>query len=383
MIEVIFWTSAMILFYSFVGYGLLLIILSRMQPVRPMPDEWTPRKVSFLIAAYNEAAVIEEKLRNTFALEPIGSDIEIILVSDGSSDRTADIARSIGDNRVTVLEPGRIGKAAALSIGLQRCEGEIVVFSDANAMLADGTLKALLQHFSDPKVGGVCGQITVNGPAGKPGGIGFSEGLFWRYDQALKMAESRLGGAVSAQGSVYAMRRELAASPDPGCTDDFAISVRAVIAGKRLVFEPRASTTEIVTERVSSEFRRRTRTAERGWRSLMTNASLMNPFRYGWYAWQLISHKLVRRLNPLFLLLFFSSNMALLGQERFYTLVGLGQIAFYALALVALVQPALHRFKPASIASFFVLAHTAMAVGFFRYLTGRRSLLWSPSREVS
>ena len=377
----IFWISAIVLFYSFVGYGLVLLMLSRLRPKPKAVKDWVPPKVSFLIAAYNEAAVIADKLNNTLGLDPHGAEVEIVVVSDGSSDGTAEIARTFDDPRITVLEPGRLGKAAALGAGLEHCTGGLVVFSDANAMLADGTLIALLRHFADPDVGGVCGQITVEGAGEKKGGLGFSEGLFWNYDQALKLAETRLGGAVSAQGSVYALRRSLAAEPKAGCTDDFMISVRAVSEGRRLVFEPQARTTEIVTESVSSEMRRRVRSSERGWRSLMANAALMNPFKHGWYAWQLFSHKLVRRLNPLFLILLFVSNLALVGQGWFYGFMAVGQIAFYALAFAALAKPAFRQFKPASIASFFVLAHVAMAVGFFRYISGRTSVLWTPSRE--
>ncbi len=377
----IFWISLITLAYSFVGYGLILMLLSRLRPAQPTPDIWVPQKVSFLIAAYNEAAVIGDKIRNTLGLEALGAEVEIIVVSDGSSDATAEIARSFDDPHITVLELGRSGKAAALGKGLERCTGDVIVFSDANAMLADGTLIALLRHFSNPAVGGVCGQITVEVSDSKKGGLGFSEGLFWNYDQALKLAETRLGGAVSAQGSVYALRRTLAAEPQEGCTDDFMISVRAVSEGKRLVFEPGARTTEIVTESVSGEMRRRVRSSERGWRSLMANADLMNPFQHGWYAWQLFSHKLVRRLNPLFLVLLFLSNLALVGQGWFYTLMAIAQIVFYALALAALAYPVVRRFKPASIASFFLMAHVAMAVGFFRYAKGNTSVIWTPSRE--
>jgi len=381
MMAAVFWVSAAMLFYSFVGYGLLLLAISRLRPAPPEPPAWAPPKVSFLIAAHNEAAVIGDKIENTLALDAGGAEVEVIVVSDGSTDRTGAIARSVTDARVTVLEPGRIGKAAALGLGLKNCTGDIVVFSDANAMLADGAVTAMLRHFSAPEIGGVCGQITVASSGRRNRGIGFSESLFWRYDQWLKHAESRLGGTVSAQGSVYALRRELTVPPEPGFADDFVMSVGVVAAGRRLVFEPRARTTEIVTENLENEMRRRVRAAEHSWRSLLHHAGLMNPFRNGWYAWQLTSHKLVRRLNPVFLVLLLVSNLALLGEHWVYTLTGIGQITFYALALLALLTPGLRRFKPAAVASFFVFAHAAMALGFLRYATGRKSVRWTPARS--
>ncbi|CTQ34791.1 glycosyltransferase family 2 protein [Jannaschia rubra] len=377
---VLFWLSAAALFYSLFGYGLVLLALSRLRPPRrPPAPAGPPPKVSFLVAAYNEAGVIGDKIRNTLALDTGGAEIEVIVVSDGSSDDTVAVARAIRDPRVTVLDPGRLGKAHALDHGLARCTGDIVVFSDANAILTPGTLTAMLRHYADPEVGGVCGQITVEG--GK-GGIGGAESLFWRYDQALKLAESRLGGAVSAQGSVYSLRRALVRPPAPGCTDDFVISVGAVAQGSRLVFEPEASTVEAVTENVGSEMRRRIRSSERGWRSLMRNAGLMNPLRHGWYAWQLFSHKLMRRLNPLFLILLFVSNLALMGQHWFYLLLGLAQIAFYAAAVAGLAWPGLRRFKAVSLPAFFTFAHVALLLGILRCLTGRQSVLWTPSRDA-
>jgi cellulose synthase/poly-beta-1,6-N-acetylglucosamine synthase-like glycosyltransferase len=381
MTEIVLWLSASALFYSFLGYGLVLLALAGMAPARPEPPSWAPRRVDFLIAAYNEEAVIADKLANTLALDSGGADVHVVLVSDGSTDATAEIGRSFESRGVTVLTSGRIGKAAALALGLERCTGEVVVFSDANAMLSDRALTAMLRHFAYPAVGGVCGRIGVAPAKGRKGGLGFAEGLFWRYDQALKRAESRLGGAVSAQGSVYAMRRELVRAPTAGFADDFVISVEAVRAGKRLVFEPGAGAAEVVAETAKSEMSRRIRSAELSWRSMMQFADLMNPLRYGWYAWQLISHKLVRRLNPLFLVLLFLSSAVLATEDWRYALVFVGQVAFYGLALAALLRPELRRFRIVSIAAFFLMAHAAMALGFFRYASGRQSTLWTPSRE--
>lgn len=382
MTVALYWISGIALAYSLAGYGLILLAVARAVPPRPVRhDAAPPRRISILVAAYNEAPVIADKMRNTAALDPGGAEVEVIVVDDGSDDGTAAAARAAGGPGVAVLEPGRLGKAGALAEGLARCTGDIVVFSDANAMLAPGTLVAMLRHYADPSIGGVCGQITVDG--GDAGGIGRSEGLFWRYDQALKMAEARVGGTVSAQGSVYSVRRSLARPPRPGCTDDFDISVAVVHAGRRLAFEPGATTTEVTTEDVGSEMRRRIRSSERGWRSLMANAALMNPWRHGLYAWQLISHKLVRRLNPLFLVILFGANVALLDDGWFYAVTGALQVAFYAAALAGLAVPGLRRFRAIALPGFFVFAHAAMAIGVLRSMAGRRSTLWTPARKAT
>lgn len=383
MIEAVYWLSAFALAYAFAGYGLLILVAARLARQRPDPTDWAPASVSWIIAAHNEEAVIAGKVRNTLALDAGGAKIDVVVVSDGSTDRTCEKAREADDRRIVVLDGDRMGKAAALSVGMERARGEILVFSDANALLAEGALTAMLRHFADPDVGGVCGQISIGGGRRGGAGIGFAEGLFWRYDQALKRAESRLAGAVSAQGSVYAMRRALVVAPEPGLADDFAISVGAVARGKRLVFEPEALTVETVTDSAADEMRRRVRSAEVSWRSLARFRHLMNPFKHGLYAWQLISHKLMRRLSPFFLIALFASNLALVGETWFFTVSFAGQTLFYGAAIAALASARLRRWKPMAIAAFFVMSHAALLVGFARWLAGRKSVTWTPSREAS
>ncbi|AXQ95416.1 glycosyltransferase family 2 protein [Cereibacter azotoformans] len=376
----IFWLSAGALVYSIIGYGVLVTALSRLAPRRePVPPE-APMTFSFLIAAHNEEAHIEAKIRNTLAQDAGDHAVEVIVVSDGSTDRTVALARGVADPRVTVFEVSRHqGKADAINLGLQSCRGDVVVFTDANSLLEPGSLLAIARHFGDPRVGGVCGRITV--PSARTGPTGRAEGLYWRYDQAIKAAESRLGGTVSAQGSIYAIRRDLTRPLIMGCADDFLMSVNAVAAGRRLVFEPRAATSEAVSEKVGREMGRRTRSTERGWRALMVHRALMNPLRTGWYGWQLFSHKLVRRLNPLFLIGLFVSNLALMGQHWFYALTAGAQVTFYAAGLLAMTVPAIRGFRPAALAAFFLFTHLAMLRGILRYYSGKKSVSWRPVRE--
>lgn len=376
----VFWLAVAALFYSIVGYGLLVIILARLAPSRPPRPPQQPLLFSFLVAAHDEAAHIEAKIRNALAQDSGPHRIEVIVVSDGSSDGTPDLARQVEDPRVQVIElQAHAGKATAINLGLERCQGDVVVFSDANSLLRQGSLLALARHFGDPNVGGVCGRITVDSK--RRGPTAQAEGLYWRYDQAIKAAESRLGGAVSAQGSIYAIRRELTAPLVLGCADDFLMSVRVVAAGTRLAFEPDAVTSEPVSEKVGREMGRRVRSTERGWRALMLMKGLMNPFKHRLYAWQLFSHKFLRRLNPVLFLLIFASNLFILSEGRIYQVTALAQIAFYGIGLLAMAFPQLRRFKPASIAAFVIFTNAAMLQGILRYYRGHKSVIWRPVRE--
>ncbi len=374
-----FWICFFGLCYSFFGYGLLLTVIGYFIAPSINPVLTRKFKVTFLICAHNEAEVIKEKIDNIYNLDIDGHDIKIVVVSDGSTDKTADIVRNC-DGDIKVLEAKEhIGKLKGLNWGLEYCDGDIIVFSDANSLFPEGTLKALLMHFADSSVGGVCGQIVVL--RDKQGWIGKAESLYWRYDQMLKSAESRLGGTVSAQGSVYAIRHELTAPVEEGCADDFVMSVRVIEAGKRLVFEPQAVTEEQVTDKVYHEFDRRVRSTEMGWRGLMQHIGLLNPIKFGWYSLQLFSHKLVRRLNPIMLIMLIFCNFYIMDQGWFYQLFLMAQLGFYAIAVLVIIFPSCGHLPGFNIPAFFVIGHAAMALGIFNMLKGKKSSRWKPVRD--
>ncbi len=379
--EFVFWAAVVFLAYVIFGYGLVLLVCAKWMPARPVVAAQGAQRVDILIPAYNEAACIADKIRNTLALNnPDGHHVQITVVDDGSTDGTAQIVRDMGFHDVQIIEtPGRLGKLAAMNLVVPQLTGDIVIFTDANAMLAADSLTALVRPFADPQVGGVCGQISVN--AKKAGQIGKGEALFWRYDQAMKAAEARLGGVCSAQGSIYAMRRALVPDVPPGAADDFYISVAAVEAGYRLEFAPEALTEEVVTEKASKEMGRRVRSTEMGWRALMRYHALMNPLRTGWYGWQLLSHKGLRRMAPFALIVIFISNLFLIPEGWFYALSGLLQIAGYALVATAWAVPAVRKLPLVGAAMFFVMGNLAMLLGLMRYWQGRESSLWTPVRE--
>lgn len=377
----LFWILVFLLFYILVGYPMLLLALVKLIGKKTVFGDAVPYAVDFIIPAHNEAADIKEKIENTLSLgNETGHKISVIVVSDGSEDDTVQNAKAVADQRVKVLEtPGRVGKLKALNLALKSAAGDIIVFSDANSFLSDQSLESITRHFMDQNVGGVCGQITVD--ATSSGQIGKAESLFWRYDQALKLAESKLGGTVSAQGSIYAIRRALTAPVPEGYADDFLMSVRVVDEGYRLVFDPMVSTVEKVTEKAGQEMDRRIRSTIMGWRGLMTMAHLMNPFKTGLYGWQLFSHKFLRRLMPFLLILLLVSNLFVLGQGWFYILSFVGQVLAYGLAGVAYFLPFVRSLPLVNKLLFFVMGNLAMAVGLWRYYSGERISLWTPVRD--
>ena len=259
-------------------------------------------------------------------------------------------------------------------------DADVVIFSDANSVPALGALRALLAPFAEPAVGGACGRPR---PRGRRGGwIGRAEASFWIYDSALKRAESWLGGAVSAQGTLYALRRKLLPITVPaGVADDLFFSLQAVDRGGRLVFVPEAVAVEEVTARTGDEFKRRVRSTERGWRGLMMMSHLLDPRRYGLYAIQLFSHKVLRRLVAFLLPVWLAVSLSLVGRGAVYDLAAVGQVVVYGLGLAALAFPAAARLPGAGAAGFFVMGHAAMALGILRVGAGRRTVRWAPVRD--
>ena len=381
MVTAVFWILATVLAYSYVGYGLLIIALARLVRPRRVVSPSQPLDVTLLIAAHNEEAHIGGKIDNALRLDTGPHRLQVVVVSDGSTDRTAEQVRSRASDRVRMIEiVEHHGKIAALNVALSQIRGDVVVFSDANSRIRDDALLQMLRHFGDPEVGGVCGQPAV--AQSRRGLLGRAEDLYWRYDSALKEAESRVGGATSAQGTLYAVRRALVTPLPDAVADDLIISLRVVAQGRRLVFEPAAVAEEEVTDKVAQEFNRRVRSTERGWRGLMLMRQLLNPARFGIYALQLFSHKVLRRLTPFLLVPFFVSSMLMLDAGPLYLLIGLGQIALILWSAMVLAVPALGRAVPgSSMILFLAISHVAMALGVCRYFRGHRSDRWTPVRE--
>ena len=381
--SVLFWVLVGIVSYGYFGYPVLAAITARVlnRRVRKGPCHAT---VSVVIAAYNEERSIIDRLRNVLESDFPANRLEVVVASDGSSDRTVERAETVDDERVRVLDLPRQGKADALAEGARHARGEILVFTDANTVFRPDALSMMVRNFADPDVGGVAGRTAYRiGDDAESTGRG--EDLYWRYDTWLKELESLTGSVVSAHGGMYAVRRSLFRPvEDPAVTDDFAISTAVVAQGKRLVFEPEALGYEETMARSDTEFRRRVRLMTRGIRGVILRRDLLNPTHHGFYAVSLMSRKLLRRLLPVCFPPMLLSSAALAPTSSFFTVVTCAQLSFLALALAgwAFRGSTLGKVAPLYVPLFFVLANLASLAAIWNVARGRRIARWTPHRHT-
>jgi cellulose synthase/poly-beta-1,6-N-acetylglucosamine synthase-like glycosyltransferase len=294
----VFWLSVASLAYIYGGFAMLVGGVGWLRRRTVRAAAVTPR-VSLIVAAHNEEAVIADRLDNALALDYPTDRFEILVAADGCTDGTEAIVERYADRGVHLLSLPRHGKLRALDAAVARATGEVLVFSDANIMCHAGALRALARNFADPAVGGVAGHTRYRQAEGSESSSE-GESLYWDYDTWLKQLESYTGSVVSAHGGLYAIRRSLYRPvTDLAVTDDFAISTGVIEQGYRLVFEPEAQATEFAVPAAQREFRRRVRLMTRGLRGVLVRRRLLNPFRFGFYAVVLFSHKVLRRTAPL------------------------------------------------------------------------------------
>ena len=378
--EALFWGLAAIAGYVYFGYPLLLKLLPRKVASVDQGTEGEWPSVTMLISAYNEASCIQEKLDNSLALEYPEGKLEIVVISDASDDGTDAIVDAVTDSRVSLLRmEERGGKTAGLNAGVDASNADIVVFSDANAMYATNSVIALVTPFTDPRVGAVIGESTYQEPETESGK---SESLYWRYETLIKRLESNSGSVVGGDGAIYAVRRSLYQPMLPGDLSDFVNPLQVVQAGKLCVYEPEAISYEAAADSFRDEFRRKVRIVNRAWRALWKMRSMLNPFAYGIFSLKLWSHKVLRWLMPLLMLVLLLSNTLIaLDDSRYYALL-IGQLLFYALALFGYnwrdraTQPTITR-----IPYYFCLVNLAAAVGLVEVLRGKSYTTWVTVRD--
>ncbi|RMD72833.1 MAG: glycosyltransferase family 2 protein [Bacteroidetes bacterium] len=389
--EVIFWTASLLVGYTYVGYGALLWLLVRLKravwghPQPAVPDEWPP--VTFLVAAWNEEDFIVEKLRNSQQFDYPADKLTIVVVTDGSTDRTPALVAGWQEGPFPVVlehQPERKGKIAAVARVMPRVQTPVVVFSDANTHVNPQAIKNIVRHYERPEVGAVAGEKRI-AVAEKGDAPGAGESTYWKYESALKRLDSELYTVVGAAGELFSIRTALY-EPVPLDTivEDFYMTTRIAMRGYRVVYEPQAWASERQSATIEDELTRKIRIAAGGLQAAWRLRSLLNPFRYGVLTFQYVSHRLLRwTLAPLALPVVFVSNAALVGLHPIYTLLFVGQSAFYALALAGkLLAHRPLRFKLLFVPYYFCVMNYAVYRGFFRLLSGKQSVLWEKARRA-
>ena len=337
-LEIIFWISVFIVCYTYVGYGLLLYLLVRLKecfiPKKAFPtpaDEDLP-ELTLFIAAYNEESIVDAKMQNCLELDYPADKLHILWITDGSTDHTNQRLSRWPQAQV-LHQPVRLGKTSALNRGMRSVRTPFVVFTDANTFLNREALRHLVEAFADPKVGCVAGEkrIAMNDRNNAAGG---GEGLYWRYESTLKAWDARLYSAAGAAGELFAIRTELyEAMKADTLLDDFILSLRIVMRGYTIAYRSDAYATESGSADIHEEQKRKIRIAAGGWQSIMRLLPLLNPFRYGVFTFQYVSHRVLRwSLTPVLLFALLPLNTALLfSPERpmLYAVLWLLQALFY------------------------------------------------------
>ena len=369
-----FWLAAAVPVYAYVGYPLVLAMLSAVirRPVRrgPVPDPDAPM-VSLLIPAYREAAVIEEKIRNSLALDYPADRIEIVVACDGSPDETPALARRMADgDRVRVLDyPINRGKIDVLNASVPELRGEVVLFSDAAALLYPDAVARLVSNFADPSVGAASGKYTVVKADEVP--IGRSEDFYWRYETFLKVLESRISSTLGAHGHLHAIRKALYPFPPPGTiNDDYIIPASVIARGYRAVYDPTAIVYEAAQEMTG--FGRRVRIMAGNVQQLREIKPLLWPPRI-LPLYFFLSHKAARLAVPFAMAAALVANV-LLARTAPYNALLLLQVAFYLLAIVGAVW----KLRPRLLALpyYFTMINVAVFFGLYHALTSRRRMSW-------
>src|SRR5712691_7203403 len=380
--EIILWLSAMALVYTYAGYPLLLLIMSRLRPREVRRSAFEPT-VSVIITAYNEERDLAAKLENTLALDYPCELLEIIVASDCSTDLTDEIARAFAERCVRLARQSqRLGKTAAQNMAVAEACGEIILFSDATSLYEPDVLRVMMPSFADPTVGCVAGRLVYVDPADSRVGRGARS--YWSYETFLKKRESRIFSLIGASGCLYAVRRSAYVPLYNEACSDFIIATKMVEQDLRAVYEPGAVCTEETNRRGGKEMKMRVRVIAQTFTDLWRHRAMMNPFRGGFYAVQLLSHKVMRYAVPLFLIAILAASGILARYSMLYSIVFVAQLGCYLSALGAwmLERAGVHS-RMLALPQYFVLSNLAALIGFYQFLRGERYAHWEPNRESS
>lgn len=380
--EIFFWILAGIILYTYLGYGVLVIALGLAKDFffgkQGNISRTNEPSVTLLVPVYNEEAWLKKKIENSLALDYPEDKLKIIVITDGSTDRSADIASA--HLRILHLhESSRKGKTANINRAMKFVESDIVVFSDANVLLNKGAIRELVSCFQDSTVGCVSGRKQIY-MENRSNAASAGEGIYWRFESLIKKWEARLGSCVGASGELYAIRTGLFTEiPEDTINDDLIISLRIALEGYRIQYAAEARAMETASADLEEEFKRKIRIAAGNLQFILRLPEILNPFRHGALAVQFVSHKFLRSfIAPVCFLVLIPLNLLLLaGGENVYVALFLLQVIFYGFILAGfLLQKSRFAPKIFFVPMYIILMNVSVLFGTYRYLSGRQTVLW-------
>ncbi len=380
---ILFWVSLALITYSYVGYPLLTIFISFFIRKKVNTAEIVPF-VSLLITAYNEETDIEAKLKNSLGLDYPKDKYEIIVASDSSTDTTDDIVRSYENNKAGVRVvlhrvEGRYGKTAVQNSAVNVCKGEIIIFSDAASIYKHDAIRAIVRNYADPTVGAVSGMYKYINKKGSS--VGYATILFWALENFIKSRQTKIKTITGCCGCIYSVRKDLYTPLPATIISDLVEPLTILQKGYRIIFEPAALAFEETTEKTEEEFKMRIRVIVRGMNGMLFVRKLFNPFRYPFVSMQLISHKVMRWLVPVFCIVVFASSLFLAINSPLFSIFLTLQLIFYSLAIIGcfLEKKGIHM-KIFYLPLYFCIVNIASLISMFKVLMKENIVIWQTQR---
>lgn len=374
--KIVFWSSIFLSIFTYFGYPLTLklITIIRKKSLKRIPI--TP-PTTLIITAHNEEKHIRTKIENTLMLDYPRDKLQIIIASDGSTDQTNAIVKEYVQSGIELFEiKDRKGKENAQAKAVKIAKGEVVVFSDTATSLDPNGLREIVSNFADPGVGCVSSiDRLTSGDGSEVGG----EGFYVKYEMWLRALESKCNSVVGLSGSFFAARREVCEDFSSKMQSDFRTLLSSMKKGMRGVSDPYAIGYYKDIADKSHEFQRKVRTVLRGLTVFFNHLEFLNIFKFGFFSYQYLCHKLMRWMVPVFLTCAVISGALLLGKSTFYTVLFILQIAFYLVSLLGLGFPRLTKFSLVKISSFFLIVNISIVIAWVKFFKGERVFIWQPS----
>ena len=382
--KIFFWISLAIIFYTFFGYGILLYVLVRLKrlfrPAKPVLYSFDDMpSCTLIVAAYNEADYITQKIENTLALRYPEGKLKFVFVTDGSNDGTPEIVKAYPDIKL-LHDDARRGKISAVHRAIEQVDTSLLVFTDANTFLNPDAMLLLCRHYKDAKVGAIAGEkrVMIEDAADATAG----EGIYWKYESKLKAWDSELYSVVGAAGELFSIRRELYEPvPSNSVLDDFMISMRIAEKGFKIVYEPEAYAQELSSANIAEELKRKVRIAAGGIQSIIWLNKLLNPFRFPTLSFQYLSHRVLRwTITPFLMICALLANLIILFDQEasaIYTILFICQVLFYLAAYTGKVlEDRKVKVKILFVPYYFCMMNYAVIAGIIRYLFSEQSVVW-------